>query len=98
MSIARIPLCLLALGAFAGASAHAQSSSPAHGAVLSELRNGFSSGERVGVLQSGPNCEEQTDRSWSELLAKRVDIELPRAFEEEMSRAGSPAPAGSANT
>src|SRR4051794_33554635 len=96
MSFARIPLCLIAFGAFAGAAAHAQSSPAAHGAVLSELRSGFASGERVGVLQSGPNCQEQTDRGWSELLAKRVDVELPRAFEEEMSRAGGLASAGSA--
>ena len=95
MSFARIPLCLLAFGAFAGGAAHAQSLSAAHGAVLSELRSGFASGERVGVLQSGANCDEQTDRGWSELLAKRVDAELPRAFEEEMSRAGGLA-AGSA--
>ncbi len=97
MSIARIPLCLLAFGALAGGAAHAQSSSATHGAVLSELRSGFASGERVGVLQSGPNCQEQTDRGWSELLAKRVDVELPRAFDEEMSRAGGLAATGSAS-
>jgi hypothetical protein len=100
MSFARIPLCLLAFGAVVGTAAQAQSSSLAngatHGAVLSELRNGFASGERVGVLQSGANCEQQSDRGWSELLAKRVDAELPRAFDAEMSRAGGLIAKGSA--
>jgi hypothetical protein len=100
MSFARIPSCLAAFaavaGAFAGVAAHAQSSASPRGAVLTESRSGFSAGERVGVLQSGPNCQEQTERGWSELLAQRVDAELPRAFEQEMSRTGGLAAAASA--
>jgi hypothetical protein len=84
------------VAAFAGTAAHAQSPAASRGAVLTELRSGFLSGERVGVLQSGPNCQEQIERGWSELLAQRVEVELPRAFEQEMSRSGGLAATASA--
>lgn len=88
MSFARTSLSLLAAGLLFTGMAHADSGDARRGAVLSELRSGFVAGERVGTLQSGPGCQEQTDRAWSELLARRVEAELPRAFQEEMSRAG----------
>lgn len=87
MSIARLSSSLLAAGLLFVGAAHADTDTTTRrGATLTELRNGFADGERVGSLFSGPACQEQADRGWSELLAKRVQAELPRAFEQEMNQ------------
>lgn len=87
MSIVRLSSSLLAAGLlFIGAAHAGTDATTSRGATLTEMRNGFADGEHVGTLFSGPTCKEQADRGWSELLAKRVAAELPRAFAQEMDQ------------
>jgi len=52
----------------------------------------------VGALHSGAACDAKVDREWSDLIRQRVEADLPRVFDEEMSKAGA-MPAGlAANT
>jgi len=103
MSFARPHSILFAAGMLlASLSAHAEAPSvknvdtkpialagtSARGAVLTDLRTAFVDGERIGALHAGRACAAASEREWSELVRQRVESELPKVFQSEMSRAG----------
>ncbi len=63
-------------------------------ATLAGVHSTFSDGERIGTLHAGAGCAPDTERHWSQLLGRRIDAELPQAFQEELARlthsAGNP--------
>lgn len=54
--------------------------------TLTGVRTPFALGDRIGVIQSGPDCQSNTSREWSELLRRRVETDLPEVFREEVAK------------
>jgi hypothetical protein len=68
-------------------SAAKSSAAPRLPAVsLTGVRTTFAQGEHIGVIQSGPNCQSNTTREWSDLIRRRVESDLPEVFREEVSK------------
>jgi hypothetical protein len=44
-------------------------------------------GDRVGVVQSQPQCQQQEVREWSERMSRRAGAELQQALDDELARA-----------
>jgi hypothetical protein len=68
-------------------AAYAVAGTTTRTAVLADLRSAFADGEHIGALRTGGACDASTDREWSELVRQRVDAELPKAFNDEMTHA-----------
>lgn len=70
---------------------------PVRDTALAGVHSTFSDGERIGTLHAGAGCAPDTERNWSQLMGRRVDAELPQAFQGELARlsrgAGNPVPA-----
>ena len=64
-------------------------------AVLTDLRTAFAEGERIGTTHSGPTCDAEDGREWSQSVRQRVETELSKVFRDEIVDVGglSAAPA-----
>jgi len=85
----RISSFLAAAALASGAAAFAETA-PASDlprtAVFTELRTAFKDGDRIGTVHAGPGCAGTADREWSALIRQRMEMEVPRAFREELAR------------
>jgi len=57
------------------------------GLHLAGVTTAYALGDVVGAVRSGPACGESSGREWSELLQRRVQAELSRAFKAELAKA-----------
>src|SRR5258706_3445520 len=57
-------------------------------AVLTDVHTAFTDGDLVGALHSGAACDKLAQREWSDLIKQRIEAELPRVFNDEMSKVG----------
>lgn len=63
-------------------------------AILAGASSAFIVGDPIGQVHSGADCSEVADREWSELIAQRVALDVPRVFSEQLARANYAAAAG----
>jgi hypothetical protein len=76
-----------AVGTLAACFAMAAEALPArHEVRLASVSVAYAAGDAIGAIQSGPDCSTSTAREWSELIQRRVETELSRAFREEMAK------------
>jgi hypothetical protein len=58
-----------------------------HAVTLASVKTAFATGDRIGLIRSGPDCTSNTTREWSELLRRRVETDLPMVFRDELAKA-----------